>query len=59
MNKQGFFAIINDEYVGPFERLNQARDEARKFGSDIQIFHGVLLEDEKFDGKIIPKIIDN
>jgi len=53
--KQGFFVVNDNKYVGPFERLNQARDEARKIGSDIPIFHGVL-DGDKFEGRIVPKV---
>ncbi len=53
--EQGFFVVNNDKYVGPFERLNQARDEARKIGNNIPIFHGVL-DGDKFEGRIVPKV---
>jgi hypothetical protein len=36
---QGFFAYIDNHYVGPYDRLNQARDEARPFGKDIPIYY--------------------
>lgn len=39
---QGFFIKINKRYVGPFETLNLARSEARIYGSDVPIYHGIL-----------------
>jgi hypothetical protein len=55
MIKQGFFAIIDNEYIGPFEKLNEARDKARNVGSDIPIFHG-KLDGDKFEGGLVPKV---
>lgn len=52
--EQGFFVLYEDKYTGPFERLAEARDEARKIGSNIPIFHGVL-DDDKFEGRLVPK----
>jgi hypothetical protein len=52
--EQGFFVIHENKYIGPFERLNEAKAEARKIGSNIPIFHGILNKD-KFEGKLVPK----
>lgn len=47
---QGFFAYIDNHYVGPYERLNQARDEARPCGNNIPIYYGILERSD--DGEI-------
>ena len=37
----GFWVLNKTNiFLGPFERLNEARDEARKLGPDIPIYHG-------------------
>ena len=46
----GFWVIVDNEYFGPFARLNEAREEARKNGKDIPIFHGEIKK--KDDGTI-------
>lgn len=56
--KQGFYVKHKENYLGPFDKLNEARSEARKIGSDISIYHGVL-KDGIFNGKLVPKIKDN
>lgn len=41
--QQGFFVKIREDfYLGPFDELKTARDEARAKGPDLLIFHGVL-----------------
>lgn len=46
----GFWVKVGEGYKGPFERLNEARDEARKIGPDLEIYHGYL--DWTSEGKI-------
>jgi len=47
---QGFFAYIDNHYVGPYDRLSQARDEARLHGKDISIYYGILEKSD--DGEL-------
>lgn len=60
---QGFFVEVKKDkhYEGPYVALNQARDEARKIGPNLKIFHGVLEknEDGSYDTSnifIVPKV---
>jgi hypothetical protein len=41
---QGFFVELEagKSYNGPHDTLNKAREEARRVGPDLKIFHGVL-----------------
>ena len=45
-----------DEWEGPIERLSVARDLARTYGPDIEIWHGAPHPKGYFEGKVIPKI---
>jgi hypothetical protein len=56
-DKSGFFALVNESYRGPFLKLSEARTEARKYGSNIPIYHGVLSSDGNFEGQLVPKPI--
>ena len=54
MSDTGFYVKISEaDYLGPFSRLSEARDEARSRGSDLEIYHGnmayigVVLDDRK------------
>lgn len=43
LDKQGFFVRVSDsDYRGPFDSLNEARDEARAIAPDLIIYHGIL-----------------
>jgi hypothetical protein len=59
---QGFFVKAYDGlYRGPFEKLNDARDEARALGPDLLIYHGVLkkIDEEVYDDRelfLVPKL---
>lgn len=63
-DQQGFFVKIGDcSYRGPFESLNEARDEARAIAPDLVIYHGVLkrISEDIIDDSelfIVPKIED-
>lgn len=65
MDKQGLFVEIekNKEYLGPFERLNEARGEARKIGPNLRILHGILKKTKDgYDTSqlfLIPKVPKN
>jgi hypothetical protein len=57
----GFFVkIAETEYLGPFNRLKEARDTARSISLNQEIYHGVLtVTDSGFDTNdlhLIPKI---
>ena len=62
VEKQGFYVKVRDSfYSGPFETLKQARNEARAFGPDLEIYHGVLkwisefvIEDSRLF--LVPKV---
>jgi hypothetical protein len=59
--RQGFFVKIrNNIYQGPFNRLKEAREDAKKLGSDMEIYHGVLRQtsDKAIDARelfLVPK----
>ena len=53
---QGFFVLNGDKYIGPFDKLNEARSEARLLGNNIPIFHGIFKEGI-FTGMLVPKNI--
>jgi hypothetical protein len=61
----GFFVKIREDcYRGPFVRLNEARDEARRIGPDLEIYHGVIkyVNDQIVDTEelsLVPKVIKN
>ena len=61
-NQQGFFVKVGDcSYRGPFDSLNEARDEARAIAPDLIIYHGILkrISEDIIDDSelyIIPKI---
>lgn len=61
VEQQGFFVKIRDDlYLGPFDELSKARDEARAKGPDLLIFHGILKKytDGLIDDKqlyLVPK----
>ena len=61
-NKQGFFVRTKaGQYIGPHETLNDAREEARKIGTDLLIYHGILKRISKnlFDDSqlyLVPKL---
>lgn len=41
--EQGFFVKIREDfYTGSFDILNNARNEARRIGPDLKIYHGIL-----------------
>ena len=58
---QGFFVKVRDgAYRGPFENLNGARNEARSFGPDLPIYHGILkrISEDIYDDSqlfLVPK----
>jgi len=57
----GFFAKINNKYIGPFQKLSDARNEARPFGKDVEIYNGQLTvqdDGEQCDKELylIPKV---
>jgi len=60
--EQGFFVKYNDgTYSMPFDRLNDARADARLIGPNLSIYHGVLIinNDGSINDKdlyIIPKV---
>jgi len=61
MTDSGFFVKVGAEYKGPFGRLNEARDEARRIGPDLDIYHGFLKykKDKTLDTSclsLIPKL---
>jgi hypothetical protein len=62
---QGFFIKVRDDcFQGPFSRLKEARDEARKLGPNIEIYHGILsfINDQIIDTSrlfLVPKIKSN
>jgi hypothetical protein len=40
----GFFVKIRDDcYAGPFDFLHEARSEAKDKGSNMEIYHGILI----------------
>lgn len=59
---RGFFVKAHEGlYRGPFEKLNDARDEARSLGPDLLIYHGVLkkIDEEIYDDRelfLVPKL---
>lgn len=59
---QGFFVKIREGfYSGPYSTLNEARNEARSIGPDLEIYHGILIrlsEDIIDDSELffIPKV---
>lgn len=61
----GFFVKVREDcYRGPFVRLNEARDEARRIGPDLKIYHGIIkYENDKIvdtEGlSIVPKVRKN
>jgi hypothetical protein len=63
-DKTGFFVKINelrrvDSFKGPFERLSEARNEARRIGPDLRIYYGILKNDgllvDTSDLSLVPK----
>lgn len=60
--QNGFFVKIREGfYSGPFITLNNARDEARRIGPNLLIYHGVLkiISEDIFDDKelfLVPKV---
>lgn len=56
MKKQGFFVKINNDYAGPYDSLNEAREEAKKAGPNTPIYHGVLKGEDDSELHIIPKV---
>lgn len=61
--EQGFFVEVEESkrYQGPFVSLNQAREEARKVGSNLKILHGILEKnkDGSYDTSnifLVPKV---
>lgn len=39
----GFYVkVTENDYLGPFLRLNEARDAARQKGPNLEIYHGEL-----------------
>jgi len=64
IESQGFFVKVrNAFYAGPFTTLNQARDEARRIGPELLIYHGILkvISDDLIDDSklfLVPKPIE-
>lgn len=62
MTEQGFYVRkakylgSHEEWEGPIDTLGKARDIARGYGPDIEIWHGYILEDGYFEGSIVPKV---
>jgi hypothetical protein len=59
---QGFYVKVGDQqYLGPFDSLSVARDEARTIGPELLIFHGLLekVPEETVDDSLlflVPKL---
>lgn len=59
--KMGFYVKASDtEYKGPFASLKEARNTARSFGPNKEIYHGILrLAVDGFDNRdlhLVPKV---
>lgn len=59
--QQGFFVKVRDDfYIGPYDDLKTARNEARVKGPRLEIYHGVLkrINDQIIDDSqlfLVPK----
>jgi len=48
MEEEGFYVKVRDNfYLGPFDTLKKARDEARLKDSNLLIYHGTLKKISK------------